>query len=449
MKDHLIFDTLDIDTIEATDNIGAHIRSGKSGALVTHHADFKPAPAGFSFVDGDVTVGSDSIAETAHGLLTGDKVRLTTSGVLPAGLALLTDYYVIRVDANNFKLASSAYNAEWNKPVDITAAAGGGTHNVVGQVQDVRALDVWVMNPLSVSGTVTVNQGTSPWVIGDGGGSITVDAADLDIRDLVHTQDSVRLGNGTAFFTSTSENSDIALDVHISNTEIAVIQGSDSPWAIEGTVATNAEKAEDAIHASGAIGNFVLAVRNDANTALAADGDYTPFTTDAQGRLKVAAEVTVQAGDAEFLEDSIHNNADAGIHILAVRQDSLSSLVSADGDYASLKVNAAGRLYVDVGTVSINDAALANTAIAHAANVLNVAATAEDVVASPLASRKYLWIYNKANTPVYVGASGVTAATGFPVSPGSYLELRAGAAVDIEFVGDAGKTPEIRTLELS
>jgi hypothetical protein len=65
-----------------------------------------------------------------------------------------------------------------------------------------------------------------------------------------------------------------------------------------------------------------------------------------------------------------------------------------------------------------------------------------------LASRKYLWIYNKANTPVYIGASGVTAATGFPVSPGSYMELRAGAAVDIEYVS-AKVGHEIRTLELS
>jgi hypothetical protein len=40
--------------------------------------------------------------------------------------------------------------------------------------------------------------------------------------DLAHTDDSVRLGDGTSFFTSTSENSDVALDVHISNTSLAV-----------------------------------------------------------------------------------------------------------------------------------------------------------------------------------------------------------------------------------
>ena len=67
------------------------------------------------------------------------------------------------------------------------------------------------------------------------GGSLDVNVTNslgIDV-DLDHTEDSVRLGDGTSFFTSTSENGDIALDVHISNTEIAVTQGSDSPWSID------------------------------------------------------------------------------------------------------------------------------------------------------------------------------------------------------------------------
>lgn len=101
------------------------------------------------------------------------------------------------------------------------------------------------------------------------------------------------------------------------------------------------------------------------------------------------------------------------------------------------------------GPLTINDAALANTAILSAANTLDTADTAEAVKASALASRKYLWIYNNDNTRVFIGASGVTAANGFPVSPGSYVELRAGAAISPFFIGQTGKTPEIRTLELS
>jgi len=74
--------------------------------------------------------------------------------------------------------------------------------------------------------------------------------------------------------------------------------------------------------------------------------------------------------------------------------------------------------------------------------------TAEDVVASPLSDRKYLFIRNNGNRTAYIGASGVSAATGFPLSPGSVIEMRAGAAIDIEWVSD-NTSQEIRTLELS
>ena len=85
-------------------------------------------PAAKNFVDGDVTVGTDNIAETAHTFLTGLKGQLTTTGTLPTGLATGTDYWVIKVDDDNFKLASSLANAQAGTAVDITAAAGGGTH---------------------------------------------------------------------------------------------------------------------------------------------------------------------------------------------------------------------------------------------------------------------------------------------------------------------------------
>jgi hypothetical protein len=97
---------------------------------------------------------------------------------------------------------------------------------------------------------------------------------------------------------------------------------------------------------------------------------------------------------------------------------------------------------------NVSDAALANTAIANAVNTLAVASTAEDVVAAPLANRKYLFIYNNDNRTMFIGATGVTAADGFPVDPGSVIEMRAGAAVDIEWVSPK-VSHDMRTLELS
>jgi len=93
-----------------------------------------------TFVDANVTVGTDTITMTAHGLTTGAKGQLTSSGVLPGGLSLATDYFVIVTDANDIQLATSLANAQAGTQVDITTAAGGGTHT---------------FTPASLAGTVT------------------------------------------------------------------------------------------------------------------------------------------------------------------------------------------------------------------------------------------------------------------------------------------------------
>lgn len=70
-----------------------------------------------------------SAANFPSNILTGTRVRLTSSGTLPAGLALATDYYVIRVSDTTFELASSFANAVAGTQIDITSA-GTGTHTV-------------------------------------------------------------------------------------------------------------------------------------------------------------------------------------------------------------------------------------------------------------------------------------------------------------------------------
>ena len=231
------------------------------------------------------------------------------------------------------------------------------------------------------------------------------------------------------------------------------------------------EKAEDSAHVSADIGDYVLAVRadsrpTDANTS--ADGDYASFFVNNSGELYVhdtdvlAQLVTIDGVLDNILvdtssidstltalsksEDSAHVSGDQGIQTLAVRNDTLASLVDTDGDYAPLQVDADGALYVNVQ--QNQDAALANTAIATAANTLTTGNTAEDLVASPLASRKYLFVYNNDSQEAFIGASGVSTANGFPLPPGSILEMRAGASIDIEF--NSAKTGlEVRTMELS
>ena len=62
-------------------------------------------------------------------LLTGTRVRCTTTTTLPAGLATATDYYYIRVSDTTYKLATSYANAIAGTAINITDA-GTGTHTL-------------------------------------------------------------------------------------------------------------------------------------------------------------------------------------------------------------------------------------------------------------------------------------------------------------------------------
>lgn len=109
---------------------------------------------------------------------------------------------------------------------------------------------------------------------------------------------------------------------------------------------TSLAKAEDVAHVSGDFGMMSLAVRNDTPGSLvSADGDYAPLQVDANGNLRVAGSISVDFS-YDYAEDAAASSGDIGAFVLAVRQDSLASSTSADGDYAAFKVNAAGELYI-------------------------------------------------------------------------------------------------------
>lgn len=72
------------------------------------------------------------LTATAHGFLTGDRVRVSTSAAdLPAGLSVDTTYYVIKLTANTFSLATTDANATAGTAITLSDA-GTGTHTVTG-----------------------------------------------------------------------------------------------------------------------------------------------------------------------------------------------------------------------------------------------------------------------------------------------------------------------------
>lgn len=77
------------------------------------------------------TFAADTLTITAHGLSTGDgPVQVSTSAAdLPSGLTALTDYWVIKVDADTLQLATSEANALAGTAVAL-ADDGTGTHSL-------------------------------------------------------------------------------------------------------------------------------------------------------------------------------------------------------------------------------------------------------------------------------------------------------------------------------
>lgn len=171
---------------------------------------------------------------------------------------------------------------------------------------------------------------------------IAVDTANLADGDSIASYLVDGSGN---LLTSTLVGADQALDVNVVQSALPSGAATETTLASVLSELQALSHAEDAAHTSGDLGVMSLAVRNDAGTPLAADGDYIPLTTDSSGALRVVGTFTVDFS-FDYAEDSPHTTGDIGAFTLAVRRDTRTSGTSADGDYASFNVNANGELYV-------------------------------------------------------------------------------------------------------
>lgn len=303
-------------------------------------------------------------------------------------------------DANT--IAASANVGAYLRASDGTLL----THTDVGGK---KALDVRVAEGINVE--VDLDQADDSVAVGDGtnlisltasgevkivdnGNSITVDAVNLDIRDLAFATDSVTAYQGT------------------------------SPWVVSATDLDIRDLAfaTDSVDVSGSSVSISGSVAVTQSTSPWVIGDG-------------GGSITIDASDLDIRD-------------LAAATDSVSSWLK-DGSGNSI-TSTAGALDVNIasGTLSINDAALADTAMK--ANAETVGTSAAQVIdgADELASRKYVMLYNNGNRVAYVGPTGVTTSSGFPIPPGSMLEARIGAAVDVFMIAD-GANQNIRALQLS
>jgi hypothetical protein len=82
---------------------------------------------------GTVTITSANpgvVSLTGHGLSTGACIELTTTGTLPTNLSANTNYYIIYVGEDTFRLATSAANAIAGTAIDTSGGSPSGTHSL-------------------------------------------------------------------------------------------------------------------------------------------------------------------------------------------------------------------------------------------------------------------------------------------------------------------------------
>jgi len=164
--------------------------------------------------------------------------------------------------------------------------------------------------------------------------TVTVDAVNLDIRDLIHTQDSIELGDGTNL------------------ADFVVI---DSAFGATPTA-------------------FPVAGKFESTPTVYTDGDATPFLTDQNGKLQVVADITDatvivddaaftpavdSVGMAGFFVDEVATDlldeGDGGAARITASRLQLNRLVGSV-DSQRLEINAANRAEVAVETHSLTNA---------------------------------------------------------------------------------------------
>ena len=75
-----------------------------------------------------VTIATPGVMTwTAHGLVSGQRIQLSTTGALPTGLTAATTYWVTVVDANTFSLSTSLANAQ-TATLIATSGSQSGVH---------------------------------------------------------------------------------------------------------------------------------------------------------------------------------------------------------------------------------------------------------------------------------------------------------------------------------
>jgi hypothetical protein len=149
------------------------------------------------------------------------------------------------------------------------------------------------------------------------------------------------------------------------------------------------------------------------------------------------SEVSLDSATLAALENITVSATDLDIRDLTHASDSVK--VGDGTDFLAVNTD---------GSINVNSTAASLSSLSTIAETVGTSAAAIVDGGDELANRKKLFMYNNGNRNMYIGATGVTTSTGFPIPPGSILEIESGAAMDVFAIADAAGQ-NMRTLQLA
>ncbi len=159
---------------------------------------------------GSVTCTSASpavVTNTAHGLSTGDAIFLT--GTAPTGTSINTLYYIIRIDANSYNIATSRANAYAGTKINTTSTGsslvawdcphGLGDGSTTFTLPDIRGRGLAGMDTTGGTAAGRLNLAQSQGVYGNLGATGGEQGHTMTTSEMVaHTHNMTYPANGTA-----------------------------------------------------------------------------------------------------------------------------------------------------------------------------------------------------------------------------------------------------------
>jgi len=300
--------------------------------------------------------------------------------------------------------------------VSSTGGGGGGSVDVTAVAGVAVAASTPGVLPVSIENDpITVDQGTSPWVVG---GTVTAAQA---THDNLNCNSNIQVGDADVAFLNPVPILITNLSVPVAGT---VTVSSITAGVVPGTGNTQLGKSEDSVHNSGSTGVMALAVRHDNPSlvnVLAGNGDYIPPITDEFGYLRTSGLVRSGNDISKILDivstlDTILTGV-LGVPAIVKCTDPLGSSQESPGSYGLMHVDEDGALWIRdsnpgdvVETIALSGSTRGRpiqiTATASTGTTIHTATTTAGSI-----DRIYIWLANTGSAAVTVtiefGTTGV------------------------------------------